>query len=276
MQDSTPQTIKLSIILQKGSEMSDSIVSSVAKIHKNVKIGHYCKVYNNVIIESDCIVEDFTTLGYPSKLGNGSPLIIRRGSLIRSYSLFYESSEFGRNLVTGHRVTIRENTNAGENFQIGTLCDIQGHCRIGNNVRTHSNVFISQKSIISDFCWLFPHVVLTNDPHPPSDGCIIGCKLEEYSTLAACACILPGIIIGAGSLVAAGALVTKDVLPGRLVGGVPAKDLGPVDMVKMRNDRSIPAYPWRKHFHRGYPEEIVKKWITEFETNTKNSSENPL
>lgn len=253
--------------------MKNSIVSTQAKIHESVKIGKYCIIYDNVVIEKDCVIEDFTTLGYPTKLGDGSPLIIRQSSLIRSYSLFYESSEFGKELVTGHRVTVRENTSAGDNFQIGTLCDIQGHCRIGNNVRTHSNVFISQKSIIADFCWLFPYVVLTNDPHPPSDGYIAGCKLEEYAALAAASCILPGVVIGAGSLVAAGALVTKDVLPGHFVGGVPAKDLGPVDMIKFRDNRNLSAYPWRKHFHRGYSEDVVNKWIMEFGINQKKSNE---
>lgn len=244
-----------------------SVVSNKAKIHPHVKIGLYCRIFDNVVIEKDCIIEDYTTLGYPTKLGDGSPLLIREGSLIRSYSLFYESSEFGRKLVTGHRVTVREHTSAGDYFQIGTLCDIQGHCKIGNNVRTHSNVFISQKSTISDYCWLFPHVVLTNDPHPPSDGYIKGCKLEEYAAISAASCILPGVVIGAGSLVAAGALVTKDVSPGRVVGGVPAKDLGPVDMIKLRDNSGRSAYPWRKHFHRGYSDEIVDRWIQEFKIN---------
>lgn len=247
--------------------MNKTMISKSAKIHKHAKIGHNCIIHDNVIIEKDCIIEDFTTLGYPTKLGDGSPLIIRQGSLIRSYSLFYESSEFGQNLVTGHRVTVREGTYAGANFQIGTLCDIQGHCKIGNHVRTHSNVFVSQKSLIGDFCWLFPHVVLANDPHPPSDGFTMGPRIEEYAALAASSCILSGVTIGAGSLVAAGALVTKNVLPGRVVGGVPAKDLGSIDIIKLRDNSGNPAYPWRRHFHRGYPEDIVKNWISEFDNN---------
>jgi acetyltransferase-like isoleucine patch superfamily enzyme len=243
--------------------MSRSIVSKAAKIHPSVKIGDFCLIHANVVVEKDCIIEDYTTLGYPSPLSDGSPLVIRQGSLIRSYSLFYEGSEFGPRLVTGHRVSVRERTVAGENLQIGTLSDFQGHCRLGNFVRTHTNVLINQGSVVNDYCWLFPCAVLTNDPHPPSDGFRVGCKVEEYAVISASACILPGVVIGAGSLVAAGALVTKDVRPGRIAGGVPAKDLGPVEHIKLRNGSGQPAYPWRRHFHRGYPVEIVKGWIEE-------------
>lgn len=244
--------------------MSNSIISTNAKIHSSVKLGNFCRIHDNVVIEKDCVIEDYTTLGYPSPLSDGSPLVIRHGSHIRSYSLFYEGSEFGPKMVTGHRVSVREKTVAGENLQIGTLCDFQGYCKIGNFVRTHSGVFIGQGSIIEDFCWIFPHVVLTNDPHPPSDECIKGCKLEKFAAISASSCILPGVIIGEGSLIAAGALVAKDVQPGRIAGGIPAKDLGPVEEIMLRDGSGQPAYPWRRHFHRGYPVEIVNDWLGEF------------
>ena len=65
-------------------------------------------------------------------------------------------------------MTIRENSNIGEHVRIGTLSDIQGYCQIGNYVNMHSNVHVAQASIIHDYVWLFPYVVLTNDPQPPS------------------------------------------------------------------------------------------------------------
>ncbi len=244
--------------------MASSIVSKKAKIHRSVKIGDFCRIYDHVVLEQDCIVEDYTTLGYPSELADGSPLIIRRASRIRSHALFYEGSEFGSRLVTGHRVTVRERTRAGENLQIGTLSDIQGHCTIGDYVRMHSSVHVGQGSVIGDFCWLFPFVVLTNDPHPPSDGYRVGCRIGNFSVLAAGACILPGVAVGEGALVAAGAVVSRDVPEGRIAGGNPARDMGPASDILLRDERGRPAYPWRRHFHRGYPKDIVEAWRREF------------
>jgi maltose O-acetyltransferase len=48
-------------------------------------------------------------------------------------------------------------------------------------------------------------------------------KIEEGAWIGSRATILPGVTVGAGSVVAAGAVVTKDVPPGTLVGGVPAQ-----------------------------------------------------
>ena len=239
---------------------SNSQISSKAKINNSVKIGNYCTIYDNVEIKSNSVIEDYCTIGYPSSLSEGRPLVIGKNSLIRSYSILYEGSVFGDNLTTGHRVTVREKTIAGENFQIGTLCDIQGHCSIGNYVRLHSNVHIGQKTKIGDFVWIFPYVVLTNDPHPPSDGFMKGPTILDYAVIATSSCILPGILIGKHSLIGAGSLVTKDVSDGTVVAGVPAKYRCMTKDISLRDNCETPAYPWPEHFRRGYPEHILKKW----------------
>ena len=70
-------------------------------------------------------------------------------------------------------------------------------------------MFVAQHARIGDFVWLFPHVVLTNDPHPPShDRFFAGPIVEDYAAVGARSCILPGIRLGTRSLVAAGATVT--------------------------------------------------------------------
>jgi UDP-3-O-[3-hydroxymyristoyl] glucosamine N-acyltransferase len=121
-----------------------------------------------VEIGDNSIIESYCELGVSNHLSQGALLRLGANTHIRSRSTFYEGSVFGTGLVTGHNVTVREYI-AGENLQIGTLSDIQGHCVIGDYVRLHSNVHIGQKAKIGNFVWIFPYVVLTNDPHPPSD-----------------------------------------------------------------------------------------------------------
>jgi acyl-[acyl carrier protein]--UDP-N-acetylglucosamine O-acyltransferase len=236
-----------------------AIISPKAKIDKNVSIGAFTIVHGNVVIGAETEIGSHCEIGYPSELANDNPLIIGAQSKIRSHSVFYEGSTFGEKLVTGHRVTVRENTIAGTNFQIGTLSDIQGTCLIGDYVRTHSNVHIGQKTKIGNYVWLFPYVVLTNDPHPPSDICI-GCEIGDFAAIATMAVILPGVKVGEHSLVAAHSSVGKDVAPHTVVGGTPAKFICDTSHIKLRDGSGRSAYPWTNHFKRGYPEDITLHW----------------
>ena len=240
-----------------------SLVDKNAKIGKNVSIGAYTIIHDNVEIGDDTVIESHCEIGYPTKLAGESPLIIGKRSLIRSHSIFYQGSVFGDDLVTGHRVTIREKTVAGRNLQIGTLCDFQGDCEIGDYVRTQSNIFIAKYSKIGNFIWIFPHVVLTNDPHPPSDY-HVGVTIDDYAVIATMSVVLPGVTIGCHSLVAAHSLVREDVHPGTVVGGSPAKKICATTKIKLKDGSNGMAYPWPKHFHRGYPEKIVNEWRKEY------------
>lgn len=241
---------------------STAIVSPNAKIGKNVKIGPFSIVHDNSIIGDDSIIDGFCEIGYPTARRDGSPLVIGSGSLIRSHSVFYEGSKFGDKLVTGHRVTVRERTVAGQNLQIGTLGDIQGNCMIGDYVRFHSNVHIGQLSKVGNFVWIFPYVVLTNDPHPPSES-LVGTIVEDYAAIATMSIILPGVKVGSGALVGAHTLVNRDVAQHVVVSGSPAQVVCETSKIKMKDGSGRSAYPWTSHFHRGYPEDVVKKWLDE-------------
>jgi acetyltransferase-like isoleucine patch superfamily enzyme len=237
-------------------------VDPQAKLGVEVEIGAFCIIHGNVVIGDRTKINAYSEIGLPTPLGDGSPLIFGEDSLIRSHSIFYESSKFGQKLVTGHRVTVRENTLAGDGFQIGTLSEIQGDCEIGDYVRFQSGVFVGKKTKIGSFVWILPHVVLTNDPTPPSNT-LLGCIIEDYVSIAALAVILPGVTVGKHSLVAAHACVSKDVPPNMLVAGVPARIIGEASLIKRRDGSHEAAYPWTQHFHRGYPESIVDSWKSE-------------
>lgn len=240
-----------------------AVVSPEAKIGKNVTIGPFTIIHANVVIGDNAKIDSHCEIGYPSVLAEGMPVVIGANSLIRSHSILYEGSTFGERFTTGHRVTIREKTVAGINFQVGTLCDIQGSCTIGDYVRFHSNVHIGQKSTVGNYVWIFPYVVLTNDPHPPSEVSM-GATLDDFAAVATMSVILPGVKVGKGALVAAHSSVSRDVAPDTVVGGAPAKYLCDTAKIKLKSDPGTSAYPWRKHFHRGYPEAVVAEWLKEF------------
>lgn len=235
-----------------------AIIGDNVKLGENVTIGARSIVYDNVqlgantFIGADCIVGEpqVTIYSNPDSYTN-PPLIIGEGSMIRSGSILYAGSCLGEKFECGHRVTIRENSNIGHHVRIGTLSDIQGHCDIGNYVRLHSNVHVGHKSTIGDYVWIFPYVVLTNDPHPPSNM-LSGVTIEDFAVVATMSVILPGVTVGKDALIGACSLVRSDVSPEAVVVGNPGKQVANVRDIKSKFDGAN-VYPWRESFDRGMP-----------------------
>jgi len=235
-----------------------AIIGDNVSIGANVTIGANTIVYDNVVLGDNTIVGAQCILGEPNVGIYGSPaeytnpeLSIGAHSIIRSGTIIYAGSKLGDHFECGHRVTIREKADIGHHVRIGTLSDIQGHCTIGNYVRFHSNVHIGHKSVVKDYVWIFPYVVLTNDPHPPSET-LLGVTVEEFAVIATMSVILPGVTVGRDSLVGASSMVRKDVEPETVVAGNPAKPVASVHDVKSKADGSN-VYPWRESFDRGMP-----------------------
>ncbi len=239
-----------------------AMVSSKADIPRDCTIGPFTVVHDNVRLGEGSTIGSHCEIGVPTAAAEGKPLEIGAGSLIRSHSIFYEGSSFGARMTTGHNVLVREKITAGVALQIGAMSEFQGFAKIGHHVRTQSCARVSQHSTIGDFVWMFPYAILTSDPHPPSNV-DRGVTIEDYAVITASVTVLPGVRIGARSLVSAHSLVNRDVDPDTVVGGVPAKFLCPTSAILHKGD-GLPAYPWMRHFHRGYPPEVVAEWRKRF------------
>jgi acyl-[acyl carrier protein]--UDP-N-acetylglucosamine O-acyltransferase len=240
-----------------------AVVSKKADIGNNVTIGPFTIVYDNVVVGDNSVIEGYCEIGYPTKLAN-EHLVIGENSLIRSHCIFYQGSIFADGLITGHYAIVREKTKAGKNLHIGTMTDIQGDCTIGDYVRMHSKIHIGERSNIGNFVWIFPYVVLTNDPCPPSNQ-LIGVTVEDYAVIAAKSVILPGVNIGTHSLVGAHSMVMNDVQPYQVVAGIPARKICDTSAIKLKDGSGNNAYPWPRYFHRGYPKSVVDQWNKEYQ-----------
>lgn len=239
-----------------------AIVMAGAKIGEGTTIGAFSIIGEMANIGAGSEIGAYCEIGVHSGVLDPAPLHIGSGAVIRSGSVIYQNCTFGFGLKTGHRVTLREGITAGDGLQVGTLSDLQGHCKIGDYVRLHSNVHIGQRTLLGNYIWIFPYVVLTNDPHPPSET-LQGCTVEDFAIIATMSTVLPGKMIGRGALVGAMTLVREDVPADTICVGVPGRNVGSTAKIRFK-DSGKPIYPWRRHFHRGYPSETVAEWQKEF------------
>ncbi|MFW6320590.1 MAG: acyltransferase [Halohasta sp.] len=167
-----------------------------------------------------CEVGPDVSLG---EAGDGEPPVVGRESKIRSGAIIYPDVRIGDRFTTGHNVLVREETTIGDDVIVGTNTVIDGTTTVGSRVSMQTGVYVPSETTIGDDVFLGPHAVLTNDPYPiRRDVGLVGPILEDGVSVGANATILPGVAVGAGSFVAAGAVVTEDVPPETLAVGTPA------------------------------------------------------
>jgi maltose O-acetyltransferase len=105
-------------------------------------------------------------------------------------------------------------------FRMGSHSTINEECRLDNRggITIGDNVSISAQVCI---------LTADHDPGSPTfAGRERAVRIEDYAFIGTRAMILPGTIIGRGAVVAAGAVVTKEVAPLAIVAGSPAKEIG--------------------------------------------------
>ncbi len=131
-------------------------------------------------------------------------------------------AKLGKNVRVWHYAYVGSGTQIGDNVKIGSLAHIDYDVKIGRGTKIEGLVYIPPLSRIGKNVFIGPAAVLTNDPYPPSRR-MIGVTIEDDAVIGARAVIRAGVRVGRGAVVAMGAVVTKDVPPGKVVMGVPAR-----------------------------------------------------
>ncbi|WP_423744527.1 DapH/DapD/GlmU-related protein (plasmid) [Haladaptatus sp. SPP-AMP-3] len=171
----------------------------------------------------DRTVHPDATVGYAYSDDSTSP-VIGDGATIRSGTVIYDDVTIGDDFTTGHGALVREETTIGDDVIVGTNTVIDGQTTIGSHVSMQTNVYVPTNTTIGNRVFVGPAATFTNDPYPIRRSADLeGPTLEDDVSIGANATLLPGVTVGAGSFVAAGAVVTDDVPPETLAVGAPAE-----------------------------------------------------
>lgn len=122
------------------------------------------------------------------------------------------------------RAVVGENNNLGQNVYVGHDAVIGNGCRIGNSVSVFANI------ILEDFVFCAPFMVFTHIYYPRAGITRRDVFTKTYvrtgATIGANATVVPGVEIGRGAFIAAGAVVTSDCREWALMVGSPARHVG--------------------------------------------------
>lgn len=147
------------------------------------------------------------------------------------------SAVIGLGCKIWHYAQIREGVIIGQNATIGRGVYVGPEVRIGHSCKIQNYALIYDPAILGDGVFIGPGVVLTNDRHPraidsegklknPHDWDSVGVSIESGASIGAGAICVAPVRIGEWSMIAAGAIVSKDVPDFALMVGAPARQIG--------------------------------------------------
>lgn len=159
------------------------------------------------------------------------------------------SAVLGAGTTVWHLAQIREHARLGRDCIVGRGAYIGPGVIIGDNVKLQNYALVYEPARLEDNVFIGPAVILTNDLYPRSvdvsgklkrsaDWDALGVVVRESASLGAQAVVVAGRSIGRWALVAAGAVVTRDVPDFALVAGTPARRIGWVGHAGVRLEPS--------------------------------------
>jgi len=210
------------------------VLSPTASVGEGVIFGAHVVVYDGVVIGDDCVIGDGAVLGKTPRLarrstaprGELAALVLEAGVVVGTNAIVFAGSQVGARSIVGDQAFVRERTTIGPETVIGRATGVDNDVSIGARVRIQSQAYVTGYSLIEDDVFFGPCAMTTNDDtmarHPKGEP-LRGATLRRACRVGGGAVLLPGVEVGEEAFVAAGAVVTSDVAPRKVVMGVPAR-----------------------------------------------------
>lgn len=150
---------------------------------------------------------------------------------VHETSIIDDNVKIGEDTKVWHFCHIQSGAEIGEKCSFGQNVNISNNVKIGNGCKLQNNVSVYEGVEMEDYVFCGPSMVFTNDltpraKYPKGSAGYKKTLLKTGATVGANATIVCGNTLGKWSMIASGAVVTKDVKDHALMAGVPAKQIG--------------------------------------------------
>jgi acetyltransferase-like isoleucine patch superfamily enzyme len=157
------------------------------------------------------------------------PASIGDGSIVSTGAVVFAGTQIGERAILGDQSCIRERVTVGDDVVIGRGSLVENDTTIGSLTKIQAEAYITAHSTLEESVFIAPCVVTTNDNYmgrtERRHELRKGPTIRRGARVGGGAILLPGVEIGEEAFVGAGAVVTRDVPPRKLVVGSPARVL---------------------------------------------------
>jgi UDP-3-O-[3-hydroxymyristoyl] glucosamine N-acyltransferase len=213
-------------------------IGSNAKIGSRTRIGEHTSVYPKAELGEDGFIGSSSSIGrFPKAAATSTvkaqvdlpPIKMGNGYTIGCSVVLYAGTTYGDKVFLGDGALVRERCTIGQNVVIGSGAAVENDTRIGEYTKIQTGSYITAYMEIEERVFIAPMVTTTNDNYMGRTEkrfkSIKGATICRGARIGGASILLPGVRVAPETFVAAGALVTKDTTPSRVIKGFPAKDL---------------------------------------------------
>jgi acetyltransferase-like isoleucine patch superfamily enzyme len=158
-----------------------------------------------------------------------SPTEIGEDSVVSTAAIVFAGTTIGARVILGDQSCVRERVRIGDDVVVGRGSLVENDTTIGALTKIQADAYITAYSTLEDNVFIAPCVVTTNDNFmgrtEKRHGQVKGPTIRRGARIGGGVILLPGVEVGEEAFVGAGAVVTKDVPPRKLVVGSPARVL---------------------------------------------------
>src|SRR5436309_14240239 len=203
----------------------------------SVHVADSAVVYPGTVLGEGCRILDYAVVGKQPTLSPRStvkhedlpPLELGPGTIVSTGAIIFAGTRVGARVIVGDQACVRERCDIGDDVVIGRGTLVENDATIGELTKIQADAYITAYSTVEDQVFIAPRVITTNDNFmgrtEKRHALRKGPTIRHGARIGAGAVLCPAVEIGEEAFVGAGAVVIKDVPPGVLVVGNPARVL---------------------------------------------------
>ena len=200
-------------------------IHASATVYEGTVLGEGVKVLEGAVVGKQPTLSPRST----AKREPLQPATIGKGTIVSTGAIVFAGSRIGERVILGDQSCVRERVEIGDDVVLGRGSYVENDTTIGAMTKIQAEAYITAYSTLEEHVFIAPCVVTTNDNWMGRTkeryGNVKGPTIRRGARVGGGAILCPAIEIGEEAFVGAGAVVTKDVPPRKVVVGNPARVL---------------------------------------------------